>query len=83
MYHTNTVKNFEESTTKTLSIVRVIKFCKTKQRALALSHSWTVLLNPMTSYRKVSVNIACLPPIASHVDCSTNGITLKDRYQKP
>jgi len=46
MYYANTVKNFEESTTKTFSIVRVIEFCKTKQRALALPHSRTVLLNP-------------------------------------
>jgi len=76
MCDTNAVKDLEQGSPKPLAIVCVIEFRESEQCTFQLPDSWAVLLNPMARNSKVSIRVACLPSVTSHIDNTTHSITL-------
>lgn len=75
--NTHTVKNFEEGTSETYTIMCIVDFREAKEGTLAFPHCRHGFFDPMTSNGKITVGVAGLPCVTGDIYGATNSITLQ------
>lgn len=72
MCDTNTIKDFEQSATKTLACVGIVDLSESKQRTLEFPLRGNLLFDPMSCDGEVTVSIFGLPCITGGIDSTLN-----------